>query len=90
MDEIISIEDIRQMYHDLMMDTCDCVTRRDVQKGYVVWTRINKLLSIIIPMLRTRETLNMKVNLNAMKLQLRALQFAPLPNLGLLNQSNTE
>ena len=90
MDEIMSIEEIRHKYYELMLDTCDCVSRSDIQKGYVVWTQINKLLSIIIPMLRTRETLNMKVNLNAMKLHLRALQFAPLPNLGLLNQSNAE
>ena len=52
MDELLSIEDIRRKYHDLMADTYDCMARNDAHKGVAVRIRINALLGILIPMLR--------------------------------------
>ena len=76
MDEIITIEDIRQKYHELMIDTHDCLSRNDAHKGFAVWTQINKLLSILIPMIGSREILNMKVNLRTMGNKLATLPLA--------------
>ena len=76
MDEIIAIEDIIQKYHELMIDTQDCLSRNDTHKGFAVWTQINKLLGILIPMLRSREILNMKTNLRTMGNLLMTLPLA--------------
>ena len=76
MDEIVTIEDIRDKYHELMADTFDCLSRNDRHKGCVVWTQINKLLSILIPMMGSREILNMKVNLRTMGNKLATLPLA--------------
>ena len=76
MDEIVTIEDIRHKYHELMADTYDCLSRNDTHKGFVVWTQINKLLSILIPMIGSREILNMKVNLRTMGNKLATLPLA--------------
>ena len=59
-----------------MTDTQDCLSRNDTHKGFAVWTQINKLLGILIPMLRSREILNMKVNLRTMGNLLAALPLA--------------
>ena len=76
MDEILPIETIRERYYQLMADTYDCLARNDAQKGFAVWTQINELLSILIPMLRSREILNMKVNLRTMGNKLATLPLA--------------
>ena len=63
MNELRTIEDIRIRYHELMADTYDCLVRNDVHKGLVVRTHINRLLAILIPMLRSREITDMKLDL---------------------------
>ena len=77
MNEIITIEDIRNKYHELLADTEDCLSRNDIRKGFAVWTQINKLLGIIIPMRGSREILNLKVNLRAMGNKLVYLSNIP-------------
>ena len=76
MDELLSIEDIRKRYHDLMADTYDCMARNDAIKGFQVRTQINALLGILIPMLRCREITNMKRDLYRMRNKLLTLPFS--------------
>ena len=76
MDELLTIEAIRERYHELAVDTYDCLARNDAHKGFAVRTQINKLLGILIPMLRSREILNMKVNLYTMRNKLQTLPFS--------------
>ena len=66
MNETITIEDIRDKYYELLADTEDCLSRNDIYKGFTVWTQINELLGILIPMRGSREILNLKVNLRTM------------------------
>ena len=76
MNEIITIEDVRDKYYELLADTEDCLSRNDIRKGFEVWTQINKLLGILIPMRRSREILNLKVNLRTMGNKLINLSLA--------------
>ena len=80
MNEMITIEDVRDKYYELLADTEDCLSRNDIRKGFEVWTQINKLLGILIPMLRSREILNMKTNLRTMGNLLAALPLAQRSN----------
>ena len=80
MNETITIEDIRNKYHELLADTEDCLSRNDIYKGFAVWTQINKLLGILIPMRRSREILNLKVNLRTMGNKLVNLSLAQRSN----------
>ena len=75
MDELLTIEAIRERYHELMADTYDCLTRDDLYKGYVVRTRINALLDVLIPMLRSREITCMKLDLYHMRNRLQAVPY---------------
>ena len=76
MNETITIEDIRNKYYELLADTEDCLSRNDIHKGFAVWTQINKLLGILIPMRGSREILNLKVNLRTMGNKLVNLSLA--------------
>ena len=76
MDEILTIEDIRHKYHELMVDAYDCLSQNDTHKGFAVRAQINKLLSTLIPMVRSREILNIKVNLHTMGNKLLTLPFS--------------
>ena len=76
MNESLTIEDIRYRYHELMADTYDCLARNDAHKGLVVRTRINRLLVVLIPMLRSREITNMKLDLYRMRNKLLTLPFS--------------
>ena len=76
MDELLSIEDIRRKYHDLMADTYDCMARNDAHKGVAVRIRINALLGILIPMLSCREITTIKVDLYRMRNKLLTLPFS--------------
>ena len=76
MDELLTIEAIRERYHELMADTYDCMARNDAHKGFTVRIRINTLLGILIPMLRSREITNIKLDLYRMRNKLLTLPFS--------------
>ena len=79
MNELNTIEAIRQKYYELMADTYDCLVRNDVHKGIVVRTHINQLLSILIPMLRSREITDMKLDLYRMRNKLLSIPTMSRP-----------
>ena len=76
MNEILTIEDIRHKYHELMVDTYDCLSQNDAHKGFAVRAQINKLLGVLIPMLRSREITCMKLDLYQMRNRLQNVPYA--------------
>ena len=76
MGELLSIEDIRRRYHDLMADTYDCMAGNNARKGVAVRIQINTLLGILIPMLRCQEITTIKRDLYRMRNKLLTLPFS--------------
>ena len=68
-----TIEDVRQRFSELMAESYYCIHKRDAPNGIVVRTHINQLPSVLIPMLRSREIIKMKLDLYCMKIFLSSM-----------------
>ena len=56
-----------------MAEAYNCIFQNDAPNGIVVRTHINQLLSVLIPMLRSRDITKMKLDLYLMKNDLSSM-----------------
>ena len=73
MPDLHTMHDTRNSYQDIITKGLDCVCRNDIRSAIITEARIEHLLRILAPVLKTREVIKMETNLYQMKESLTLL-----------------